>query len=42
MSDVAFDPEFCRNICLDIRYLLFVVDKVCGAGSLLDELSFVD
>lgn len=42
MSDVAFDPEFCRNICLDIRYLLFVVDKVCGAGSLLDELSFTD
>ena len=29
MSDIAFDPAFCRNICLDIRYLLFVVDKVC-------------
>ncbi len=42
MSDVAFDPEFCRNICLDIRYLLFVTDKVCGAGSLLKELEFVD
>ncbi len=42
MSDVVFDPEFCRNICLDIRYLLFVVDKVCGAGSLLQELDFAD
>ena len=42
MSDIAFDPEFCRNICLDIRYLLFVVDKVCGAGSLLSELDFAD
>ncbi len=42
MSDVAFDPEFCRNICLDIRYLLFIVDKVCGAGRLLDELSYAD
>ena len=40
MSDIAFDPAFCRNICLDIRYLLFVVDKVCGAGALLDELEF--
>ena len=42
MSDIAFDPAFCRNICLDIRYLIFVVDKVCGAGSLLDELEFVE
>lgn len=42
MSDIAFDPAFCRNICLDIRWLLFVVDKVCGAGSLLDELEFVE
>lgn len=42
MSDVVFDPQVCRNICLDIRYLLFVVDKVCGAGALLDELEFAD
>lgn len=42
MSDIAFDPAFCRNICLDIRWLLFVVDKVCGAGALLDELEFVE
>ena len=42
MSDIAFDPAFCRNICLDIRYLLFVVDKVCGAGALLDELEFAE
>ena len=42
ISDIAFDPAFCRNICLDIRYLLFVVDKVCGAGALLDELEFVE
>ena len=42
MSDIAFDPAFCRNICLDIRYLLFVVDKVCGAGALLNELEFAE
>lgn len=42
MSDIAFDPDFCRNICLDIRYLIFVVDKVCGAGHLLEELEFAD
>ncbi len=42
MSDVAFDPAFCRNISLDIRYLLFVVEEVCGAGAILDEVEFVD
>lgn len=42
MSDIAFDPAFCRNICLDVRWLLFVVDKVCGAGSLLEELEFAE
>ncbi|MBO6247595.1 MAG: S46 family peptidase, partial [Bacteroidales bacterium] len=38
----AFDPEVCRNISLDIRYLLFVVDKVGGASYLFDEMKFAD
>ena len=42
MSDIDFDPDFCRNISLDIRYLLFVVDKIGGAGYLFDEMEFVD
>ena len=42
MSDLAFDPDFCRNISLDIRYLLFVVDKIGHAKWLLDEMSFAD
>ncbi|MBP3270247.1 MAG: S46 family peptidase, partial [Bacteroidales bacterium] len=42
MSDIAFDPEVCRNISLDIRYLLFVVDKVGGASYLFDEMKFAD
>ena len=40
MSDLAFDPDFCRNISLDIRYLLFVVEKIGHAQWLLDEMSF--
>ena len=40
MSDIVFDPEYCRNICLDIRYVLFIIDKVAGAGHLLDEMVF--
>ena len=38
MSDVLFDPERCRNIALDIRYALFVIDKFAGAGYLLKEM----
>jgi hypothetical protein len=42
MSDIVFDPEICRNISLDVRYVLFVIDKVAGAGHLLEEMAFVD
>lgn len=38
MSDIEFDPAMCRNIAVDIRYVLFVIDKVGGAGYLIDEL----
>lgn len=39
MSDIEFDPAFCRNICLDIRYALFVIDKIGGASHLIDEMT---
>lgn len=38
MSDLLFDPDRCRNIILDIRYALFVIDKLGGAGYLIDEM----
>lgn len=41
MSDLEFDPTVCRNIALDIRYVLFVVDKLYGAGYLIDEMKLV-
>ena len=41
MSDIVFDPEICRNISLDIRYVLFTIEKIGGAGYLLDEMSIV-
>ncbi|MCX6270786.1 MAG: S46 family peptidase, partial [Bacteroidetes bacterium] len=41
MSDINYDPEQCRNITVDIRYCLFVMDKVCGAGHLLKEMTLV-
>ena len=42
MSDIMFDPDRCRNIILDMRYALFVIDKLSGAGYLLDEMKIVE
>ncbi len=41
MSDLMYDPQVCRNITLDIRYFLFILDKYAGAGYLLDEMKLV-
>ena len=38
MSDVYYDPELCRNIAVDIRYVLFIIDKYAGATYLVDEM----
>jgi hypothetical protein len=42
MSDMEFDPQRSRNVTLDIRYLLFIVDKFAGAGHLLDEMTIIE
>ena len=42
MSDIVFDPEICRNISLDVRYVLFIIDKVADADHLLEEMTLVD
>ena len=42
MSDMVFDPEQSRNITLDIRYLLFIVDKFAGATHLIDEMTIIE
>ena len=40
MSDYEFDVVKCRNIIVDIRYVLFVIDRIGNAGYLLDEMRF--
>ena len=42
MSDIMYDPEQCRNIALDIRYVLFIVDKFAGAGYLIEEMNLMN
>lgn len=41
-SDMAFNPEQSRNISIDIRYALFIIDKYAGAGYLLDEMTIIE
>ncbi|SDX45602.1 S46 family peptidase [Hymenobacter psychrophilus] len=41
MSDIMFDPDRVRNITLDVRYMLFVVDKYAGASHLVKEMTLV-
>ena len=40
-SDVMFEPDLQRCICVDIRYVLFLMDKLGGAGHLLNEMNLV-
>ena len=41
MSDVLFDKDICRNIMVDIRYVLWVIDIYAGAGHLVKEMNLV-
>jgi hypothetical protein len=41
MSDMNYDASICRNIMVDIRYVLFIIDKYAGAKNIIDELNLV-
>ena len=41
MSDINYDPTICRNIMVDIRYVLFIVDKYAEAKNLIAEIKTV-
>lgn len=41
MSDVYYSPEICRNIMVDARYILFIIDKFAGAQNIIDELKII-
>ena len=42
MSDVMYNPQICRNISVDIRYVLFLIDKYAGAKNIIKELDIVE
>ena len=41
MSDIYYSPEICRNIMVDIRYILFIIDKFAGAENIIKELKII-
>ena len=41
MSDINYDPAICRNIMVDARYVLFIIDKFAGAKNIINELKLV-
>ncbi|UUV20701.1 S46 family peptidase [Paenimyroides aestuarii] len=41
MSDIHYDPAICRNIMVDTRYILFVIDKYAGAKHLIEEMKII-
>ncbi len=40
-GDIAFEPELQRCINVDIRYVLFIIDKFAGATNLIDEMTLI-
>ncbi|HHZ97911.1 MAG TPA: hypothetical protein EYN67_20745, partial [Flavobacteriales bacterium] len=40
-GDIAFEPALQRTISVDIRYVLWIVDKLAGATNIIDELDLV-
>ncbi len=40
-GDIAFEPELQRTINVDIRYVMFIIDKFAGASNLIDEMTIV-
>ena len=41
MSDINYDPSICRNVMVDIRYVLFIIDKYAEAKNLIAEMNIV-
>ncbi|MFC4688454.1 S46 family peptidase [Epilithonimonas pallida] len=41
MSDINYDPRLCRNIMVDTKYILFVIDKYADAKWLINEMKIV-
>lgn len=41
-GDIAFEPDYQKTICVDTRYILFIIDKYAGASYLIDEMTVIE
>jgi hypothetical protein len=41
MSDIYYSPDICRNIMVDVRYILFIIEKFAGANNIINELKII-
>ena len=41
-GDIIYEPEYQKSICVDIRYILFIIDRFAGADHLLEEMDLHD
>jgi hypothetical protein len=41
MSDIYYSPDICRNVMVDLRYVLFIIDKYAGAKNIINELKII-
>ena len=41
MSDIYYSPNICRNMMVDLRYVLFIIDKYAGAKNIINELKII-
>jgi hypothetical protein len=41
-GDIVYEPDIQKTICVDIRYVLFIIDKFAGAKHLVDEMKIIE
>ncbi len=41
-GDIAFEPSMQRTICVDARYILFIIDKYANAQNLINEMTIIE
>ena len=40
-GDIYFHPEYARTVCVDIRFVLWIIDRYAGASGLIEEMRLV-
>jgi hypothetical protein len=41
-GDISYEPDYQKTVCVDVRYILFIIDKFAGASHLIDEMTLIE